>query len=183
MTNAHRVRRRPQSLNLESSGASTTHFVKSAFISLAAMAIALCASATEKPLPKIGDPHNVNRVEMGLSLPEFLTGIPASPASKKSHDFRWTFMTFHGGQFALWINDTLIYHNEVARPRWIPHNRTFHSVRLKPGRYRLRVREMKSGKEPTHTFDAGETGEIIIYSKLQKDPLLIRSFPHAVRLL
>jgi hypothetical protein len=91
-------------------------------------------------------------------------------------------MTFHGGRFAIWLDDVLIYHNDIERPGWIPHNRTFETASPKPGKHKLRVRDTATGEEANCEFQSAKTREIIIYSMGNK-PLKIRAFSDEVPLL
>ncbi|MEO8351161.1 MAG: hypothetical protein ABI680_05480 [Chthoniobacteraceae bacterium] len=152
--------------------------MKGLFLTLT-LSLTVAGFGADSELPVVGKPHSIGRVETGLALPEAATGIEPSDKLK---DFHWTFMTFTGGRFALWLDDTLIYHNDIAQPGWIPHNRTFESAIPKSGRHKLLVRNTITGAEATCAFDTPKTREVIIYS-IPNKPLEIRAFHFHVPLM
>jgi hypothetical protein len=79
----------------------------------------------------------------------------------------------------MWLNDVLIYHNQMAPPRWMPEVRHFDSDRLQEGRYRLVVQNRGTGERHEHEFAAADTRHIVVFDRLSQ-PMVIRTFPHRV---
>jgi hypothetical protein len=63
--------------------------VSRAAILLVMLMAEFSALAAEKPSPKVGDDHDVPRVNMGLNLPQALTGVSPTPGAKEAEDLIW----------------------------------------------------------------------------------------------
>jgi hypothetical protein len=141
----------------------------------------------EEDLPFVGKPLVGMETEVTIELPKSF----CVPLSKDEQDYiaetgkvpfrpslKWVF--FHVPkirQYAIWLNDVLVYNNKVEALRGSPPIRTLSSSYLRPGHFILRVREIESGVEAKHEFDVGKIGEIRIVckSKNPKTPIVLET--------
>ncbi len=150
-------------------------------------------------VPLRGDAHRTETPaeSLAIELPEAL----AAPDDRRLH---WTFFLSvgrppgrvdrgepgapgepdepgePGDRYAIWLNETLVYHHEIAPPHWMPAVRHFVSRPLNEGDHVVRVRNMTTGDAQRHAFSADATRHIVIFDR-PTQPLTIRTFPHHVQ--
>lgn len=131
-------------------------------------------------LPLVGEAH---RTDTSFELIEL--ELPQELVRDNWRKLRWTFFLCpgrrpaNGDRYMLWLNDELIYHNDIEGTRWMPEVRHFESPPLRDGQYRIAALNTTTGERLEHEFNAEDTKHIVIFDR-RTQPMTIRTFHYRV---